>query len=66
MEPKPESEQGERWVMGFLFELGFAANSELGDSDIWPQGAYPYPSNDTSWWPKLAIDLSASPASLSS
>lgn len=58
---------GERWVMGFLLELGYAThNSAFGDYvDGWPRKAYPYLSNDSSWWPKLAIDLANPPPSLS-
>jgi hypothetical protein len=55
---------GERWTMGFLLELGFA--TWYGDFtnfvDGWPQKTYPYLSNDSSWWPKLVMDLSNPPA----
>jgi hypothetical protein len=58
---------GERWVMGFLLELGLAnpnngANGHpvYGDYvDGWPINTYPYLSNDSSWWPKLVIDLTS-------
>jgi hypothetical protein len=54
---------GERWVMGFLFELRFTTNiGSWGDYvDGWPRNIYPYSSNDASWWPKMAIDLSNPP-----
>ena len=54
---------GEIWVMGFVLELGYATHiSALGDYVAdWPQQVYPYLSNDSSWWPKLAIDLSSPP-----
>ncbi|MGQ9461427.1 MAG: hypothetical protein ACUVRA_09415 [Candidatus Bathyarchaeaceae archaeon] len=53
---------GERWTLGFLLELGFARYSELSDFvDGWPQKIYPYLSNDSSWWPKLVIDLTNPP-----
>jgi hypothetical protein len=57
----------ERWVMGFLLELGYATHiSSFGDYvDGWPRKAYPYPDNNSSWWPKLAIDLSNPPPSFS-
>jgi hypothetical protein len=49
----------ERWTMGFLVELGYATHiSTFGDYvDGWPRNIYPYLSNDSSWWPKLVIDL---------
>jgi hypothetical protein len=51
---------GERWVMGFLIELGFM--KEWDDRvDGWPRPTYGVWSNDSSWWPKLAIDLSNPP-----
>jgi hypothetical protein len=61
---------GERWVMGFNLELGFANpnNGEPGQPvygdivDGWPINTYPYWSNDCSWWPKLVIDLTKPPA----
>lgn len=58
---------GERWVMGFLLELGYAINSQPGTDfvDDWPQKTYPYLSNDASWWPKLVIDLTNPPPSFS-
>ena len=55
--------QGERWVMGFVLELGLATWYGVWSDfvDGWPQKTYPYLSNDSSWWPKLAIDLSNPP-----
>ncbi len=54
---------GERWTMGFLLELGY--QKELANMvDGWPQNIYPYLSNDSSWWPKLVIDLSNPPANM--
>ncbi len=55
---------GERWVMGFMLELGFM--NPTGEAyeeyyDGWPRNAYPYLTNDASWWPKLAIDLTNQP-----
>lgn len=54
---------GERWVMGFLLELGYATHySSFGNFvDGWPRKTYPYLDNDASWWPKLVIDLSNPP-----
>jgi len=61
-----QMKRGERWVMGFLFELGYATNSDAGDYvDGWPRKTYPYLSDDSSWWPKLVIDLSNAPSSFS-
>ena len=56
---------GERWVMGFLLELGYATwYGELSDFvDGWPRKTYPYLDNDSSWWPKIAIDLANPPQS---
>ena len=58
---------GERWVMGFLLELGYATwYGEMSDFvDGWPEKIYPYLSNDSSWWPKLVIDLTNPPAAFS-
>lgn len=55
---------GERWVMGFLIELGFETQIGVFQDyvDGWPNKTYPYLSNNSSWWPKLAIDLSNPPA----
>ena len=55
---------GERWVMGFVLELGLATWYEVWSDfvDGWPQKTYPYLSSNSSWWPKLAIDLSNQPA----
>jgi hypothetical protein len=57
----------ERWVMGFLPELGYITNTGHYQDyvDGWPRRIYPYLSNDSSWWPKLAIDLSNPPPSFS-
>ena len=63
---------GERWVMGFMLELGYATsiNDESGKYptkdfvDGWPKKAYPYLSNDSSWWPKIVIDLTNPPLDL--
>ncbi len=57
---------GERWTMGFLLELGYATWYEgLSDFvDGWPQNVYPYLSNDSSWWPKLVIDLANPPTNM--
>jgi hypothetical protein len=55
---------GERWVMGFVFELGFGRSGGglMSDNvDGWPRKMYPYLSNDSSWWPKLVIDLTNPP-----
>lgn len=54
---------GERWVMGFLFELGYSTwfGEYANFVDGWPQKTYPYLSNDSSWWPKLVIDLTNQP-----
>jgi hypothetical protein len=58
---------GERWVMGFLIELGYVTDiGSFGDYvDGWPRNIYPYLSNDSSWWPKLVIDLTNPPAATS-
>jgi hypothetical protein len=55
---------GERWVMGFNLELGYATHiTSFGDYvDGWPQKTYPYLNNDASWWPKLVIDLTNPPS----
>lgn len=54
---------GERWVMGFLFELWFEKSFD-NRVDGWPYSIYPYLSDDSSWWPKLAIDLTNPPANM--
>jgi hypothetical protein len=52
---------GERWVMGFLLELEF--QKELDNRvDGWPRTTFGVWSNDSSWWPKLVIDLTKQPA----
>jgi len=50
---------GERWIMGFLLELGYMTNTGTFTDyvDGWPNKTYPYMSDDASWWPKLVIDL---------
>jgi len=54
--------QGERWVMGFLIEIGYDRSGEYVDFvDGWPHKIYPYSSNDASTWPKLVIDLTNPP-----
>jgi hypothetical protein len=57
---------GERWVMGFVLELGFGRyqsgqpfSDNVGD---WPVNVYPYLSDNSSSWPKLVIDLTNQPA----
>jgi hypothetical protein len=52
--------QGERWAMGFLMELGFDKPLD-SRVDGWPQTTYLVWSNDSSWWPKLVIDLTNPP-----
>jgi hypothetical protein len=59
---------GERWVMGFMLELGLwnfptVANPYTDYVDGWPRNTYPYLSDDSSWWPKLVIDLTNPPSS---
>jgi hypothetical protein len=55
---------GERWLMGFVLELSFATNGLTPQDyvDGWPKNTYPYLSNDSSWWPKMAIDLTNPPS----
>ena len=54
---------GERWVMGFLLELWY--QKELDNRvDGWPKKTYGTSSNDSSWWPKLAIDLTNPPSTI--
>lgn len=57
---------GERWAMGFLLELGYATwyGPYQNFVDGWPRNIYPYLSNDSSWWPKLVIDLANPPANM--
>jgi hypothetical protein len=53
---------GERWVMGFILELAY--QKELANMvDGWPNNIYPYLSSNSSWWPKLVIDLTNPPPS---
>lgn len=61
-----QMQPGERWVMGFLLELGYATNGVYPYDfvDGWPRNIYPYLSNDASWWPKLVIDLANPPANM--
>jgi hypothetical protein len=56
---------GQRWVMGFVLELGLWNFAGVPYTDYvgdWPGPVYPYLSNDSSWWPKLVIDLTKPPA----
>ena len=54
---------GERWTMGFILELKY--QKELANMvDGWPRNIYPYLSDDSSWWPKLVIDLANPPANM--
>lgn len=54
---------GERWTMGFILELAY--QKELANMvDGWPKSIYPYLSDDSSWWPKLVIDLTNPPANM--
>ncbi len=57
---------GERWTMGFLLQLGYQSNeTAIGlYMDGWPQNIYPYLSDDSSWWPKLVIDLANPPENM--
>ena len=59
-----QMQPGERWVMGFVLQLGFGSDGgPMSDNvDGWPRTIYPFLSSDSSWWPKLAIDLSNTPA----
>jgi hypothetical protein len=51
----------ECWVMGFLIELSYVTNSPTGNYvDGWPKNIYPYLSSNSSWWPKIAINLTNS------
>jgi len=58
-----EMSPGERWVMGFLLQLGFAGEGSSYDvyQSSWPS-SYFWKSDNSSWWPKLAIDLTNQPA----
>jgi hypothetical protein len=58
-----EMSPGERWVMGFLLQLGFAGENSLYNvyQSSWPS-TYFWANNDSSWWPKLVIDLTKQPA----
>jgi hypothetical protein len=52
---------GERWVMGFLFELWY--QKELDNRvDGWPQKTFGVWSSNSSWWPKMVIDLTNPPS----
>jgi hypothetical protein len=57
---------GERWVMGFMLLAGYSDRTKLFPSFVksWPDG-FSYQSSDSSWWPKLVIDLSNPPLSFS-
>jgi len=59
---KFQMKSGERWVMSFMLMAGFADRYNLYQNMIvsWPQG-YSFQSADSSWWPKLAIDLGNPP-----
>jgi len=52
---------GERWVMGFLFELWY---QKVLDNrvDGWPQKTFGAWSSNSSWWPKMVIDLTNPPS----
>jgi len=58
--------QGERWVMSFFLELRYITNGVYPYDfvDGWPRNTYPYTSDDSSWWPKLVIDLANPPANV--
>jgi hypothetical protein len=56
---------GERWVMGFVLELWYQKERD-NRFDGWPRNIYPYESNDSSWWPKMVIDLTNPPSTISS
>jgi hypothetical protein len=50
--------------MGFLIELQY--QKELDNrADGWPRKTYGEWSNDTSWWPKMTIDLTTPPQEFS-
>jgi len=52
---------GERWVLGFLFELWY--QKELDNRvDGWPQKTFGVWSSNSSWWPKMVIDLTNPPS----
>lgn len=58
---------GERWVMGFLVQLWYQNlyNSTRHFAvDGWPKTTYGEWSNDSSWWPKLVIDLTNPPSTI--
>jgi len=54
---------GERWVMGFLLELEFQKGRD-NRVDGWPQKTFEVWSDDSSWWPKLVIDLTNPPKTI--
>lgn len=60
--------RGERWVMRLFLVLGYDVWSPPYEDfvDGWPRkiSSYPYMSNDSSWWPKMVIDLANPPANL--
>lgn len=63
---KLQMRAGECWVMGFILELGYSPTTGTDVLiDGWPRNTYPYLDNDSSWWPKLVIDLTNPPDSLS-
>lgn len=60
---------GERWVMGFLLQLEYqtdfinqTTNWPINWADGWPRNVYQKWSNDSSWWPKIVIDLTNPPS----
>ena len=57
---------GECWVMGFILELYYATWYEGMQNfvDGWPRNTYPWLSDDSSWWPKLVIDLTNPPPTI--
>ena len=54
--------QGERWVVKFLVSAGYQKEGYLWTDYLvcWPK-PYLYNSPDSSWWPKLVIDLTNPP-----
>jgi hypothetical protein len=55
---------GERFVMGFLLQLGFAGEGSSYNiyQGSWPESNYFWSSNNSSSWPKLVIGLTNPPA----
>ena len=56
--------KGERWVVGFPLELGFQNVNGQDYVDGWPKKIYHGLSPDSSWWPKLVIDLTNPPPTI--